>query len=666
MIETMIWRIALVVLGMLAVALPAMAADDAVTFRPTADDNMYEFYQTSIERGRPTLITSDSVLHSAHVLFDYTLRAAELRSFDQRLRTLTATMMTRMAALAQEEAGKRYLIAPPPYGYDRVAAYYGVAQQLLDPDAHIPEIVRPVVEKETALILAHNAQTTSPVTGVLEDYTQYVPRGHYTRNVQFQRFFRAMMWYGRAGFPISGEKAPGVKLTRDEARANAWAGMMLARNLTANAQSLADWQQIDRPTAFLVGTSDDLTPPEYLPLIRDVFGDALPGGWTPDVQEKTDRFIAKAISIRPPRIVGTLQTDKEKTPSVALRLFGQRFTPDSDVFQRLVHPLVPQRFMPTGLDIMAALNAPLASDLLKARGDMANPEYARQLATVQREFSVLNDAAWQKTAYQLWLRTIRDTVIDSRGMADATPQLHYPAWWHSTAWQAKRLNAGLGSWAELRHDTILYVKQSYTMLTTAVMRRPDPPTVYVEPVPQVYGDLIAFLTATREHLTNDGVFPGELAANYDQFIRLLRTLQRISTQEILPANMVRPDTAAAPNAKDYQQVRQIGNLLRDIETLPEPLRGELIGTADAKAAVIADVHTDGNSGQVLEVGVGRVMLVSVPVEADGTTVMVTGPIFSYYEFAQPMGNRLTDEAWQGMLTAGTTRPPFILQPYLPK
>ena len=33
----------------------------------------------------------------------------------------------------------------------------------------------------------------------------------------------------------------------------------------------------------------------------------------------------------------------------------------------------------------------------------------------------------------------------------------------TTAWQDKELNITLASWAELRHDTILYVKQSYTM-----------------------------------------------------------------------------------------------------------------------------------------------------------------------------------------------------------
>ena len=165
-----------------------------------------------------------------------------------------------------------------------MAAYFGVAAKLLDPNAEIPNEIKPLVDQEVALIQAHDTATTSPIMGVQEDYTQYVPRGHYTRNEQFQRFFLAMMWYGRAGFAISGEKATGVPLTVDEARANAWAGITLARLLdpqpappaSANATPLALWASIYQPTSFLVGESDDLTPPQFAELSRKIFGDTLP------------------------------------------------------------------------------------------------------------------------------------------------------------------------------------------------------------------------------------------------------------------------------------------------------------------------------------------------------------------------------------------------------
>ena len=37
----------------------------------------------------------------------------------------------------------------------------------------------------------------------------------------------------------------------------------------------------------------------------------------------------------------------------------------------------------------------------------------------------------------------------------------YPEFMRSTSWLDKQLNTALGSWAELKHDTILYAKQVY-------------------------------------------------------------------------------------------------------------------------------------------------------------------------------------------------------------
>ena len=65
-------------------------------------------------------------------------------------------------------------------------------------------------------------------------------------------------------------------------------------------------------------------------------------------------------------------------------------------------------------------------------------------------------------------------------------------------------------------------------------------------------------------------------------------------------------------------------------------------------AIVADVHTDVNTGQVLEEGVGVVFTIYVVVQAEGRIFLAKGGVFSYYEFLQPMSNRLTDEQWQAM------------------
>lgn len=651
-------------------SLAAAQGQTGVRFEPTNFDRMYELYLYNRDHGRDTLVTTDSVLHTTHLLFDFTLRAAEIQHLDMNLRELTQAMMTRMAEHQMDEARKRYFMAPPPFGYARAAAYFGVAQRLLNPDATVIDDIAPLVDREVALIRAHAGRQVSPVMGVMEDYSQYVPRGHYTRNETFRRFFLAMMWYGRAGFPISGEKSPGVKLTRDEARANAWVGIMLARNLDDtplyrrpdSPTPLGLWTSIYRPTQFIVGESDDLTPPEYVALTKEIFGDTLPGGWTKDAQEKTDAFIARAMALRPPRILGTVQTDRETAPPVALRLLGQRFTPDSDVFQRLVHPRVRDRYMPSGLDVMAALGSNRALAWQQQLGITGKfPGYANQLNDLMAELNGFDEAAWAKTAYLLWLRALKD-LLAAPGTGDAAgAKPVYPEWVASPAWQDKQLNAALGSWAELRHDTILYVKQSYTVLATAMPMPARGTAVYVEPSTQVYADLITLIKTLRETLTAQGVFPAELAPNFRQFQNLLEGLHLQSAMDLHPG---RAYDLTQEGWENLRMVSRIGEVLQDVETLPEPLRGALTGTEDMRMAVIADVHADLNTQRVLEVGVGRVMAVVVPARIDGKVVQACGPVFTYYEFAQPVDQRLTDAAWQDMLGGNRAGTPFILGRYL--
>jgi hypothetical protein len=69
-----------------------------------------------------------------------------------------------------------------------------------------------------------------------------------------------------------------------------------------------------------------------------------------------------------------------------------------------------------------------------------------------------------------------------------------------------------------------------------------------------------------------------------------------------------------------------------------------------KTTVVADVHTDANTEAVLEEGVGYVDMIIVAYKLpDGRILIGAGPVMSYYEFKQPMDERLTDEKWREML-----------------
>ena len=61
----------------------------------------------------------------------------------------------------------------------------------------VPAFVNEDVEAEIALIEAHEGFSTSPIFLYNEDYSQYVPRGHYTHSEVLKNYFKAFMWHGR-------------------------------------------------------------------------------------------------------------------------------------------------------------------------------------------------------------------------------------------------------------------------------------------------------------------------------------------------------------------------------------------------------------------------------------------------------------------------------------
>ena len=81
------------------------------------------------------------------------------------------------------------------------------------------------------------------------------------------------------------------------------------------------------------------------------------------------------------------------------------------------------------------------------------------------------------------------------------------------AWGRRVLNTQLFSWAELRHDTILYAKQSVTSIPGCAF-----PTAYVDPYPAVFARLEACELHLRQHPLECEPADGRLAPRDDEAI----------------------------------------------------------------------------------------------------------------------------------------------------
>src|SRR5258708_16791712 len=95
------------------------------------------------------------------------------------------------------------------------------------------------------------------------------------------------------------------------------------------------------------------------------------------------------------------------------------------------------------------------------------------------------DGFWGENLYNLWLSALRALSPTSATADPASAGM--PLVTGTEPWGRRILNTQLGSWAELRHDTILYAKQSYTAEPSCEF-----PDAYVDPYPQFYTPLARF------------------------------------------------------------------------------------------------------------------------------------------------------------------------------
>jgi hypothetical protein len=635
-------------------------ARDGFAVSPGVEKEFFTVYEKARYANVPIFVTSDSLLHVYHLLFDKVLRTAEIKSFIPLLRDLNAALLARteemyetLKSTAWEDAARR------------TVAFVGVGSKLLAPNVQVPDYAADLVDAELALIEDAAGIQPSPIFPGLEfgeDYTQYIPRGHYTMTEDLEAYFKSMMWYGRMTFRL---KTKDPEVGRAETRSALLLVYALRTSQVGGHPALEAWASLYNPTVFFVGHSDDLTALQYAEVMDQVYGS---GAAITDLTDeaKLDQFIEEANKLPPPRILGIViqDTDDVEEMTKGLRFMGQRFVPDAYIMRELVYRNVGtathRRGLPKGLDLLAAMGSERAYEILDQEGDTAYENYPQQMDKVRQWLTGLTTADWTETLYNSWLYTFQPLL--------SMPGEGYPAFMQSPAWVDKQLHTTLGSWAELKHDTILYAKQVYAeMGEGGGPPEPVKPRNYVEPVPEFYARLTALTAMTQEGLDSRGLLAEDDSASLQRLEELSRAFQGMAEKELRGEPLTEEEESI---------IRFYGGDLEHLTMAaaynPEAEEGGPGGHTymeeEPQAAVVADIATDpdpngdGTAGPaVLEEAVGRVDEIHavVPVvEADGSTYLqvAKGAVFSYYEFPWPAGDRLTDEKWRQMLDDGQAPP----------
>jgi len=605
---------------------------------PTPEQQLFFIYENNAYREIPSFITTDSVLQAYHIFYDFSLRQVETGHLDKELRRMTSDLLG-----ASKQMLKRF---PAPSLLHTAAlnnvAYFGVASTLLGTKPSLPKEASGMVKEEVAKIRAHRERQRSSIFPYMIEFTQFVPRGHYTRSETFKRYFLAMMWYGLAPLALEWPESnpPGAGAPDYEQTLQA----LLICRMLGQTGTMKSWDAIYSPTSFYVGASDDLTPTEYGRLGEEIFGK----GAAPERlanRELLGAFIQRAAKLRPPKIE-TYMLGAPNGPQ--FRLMGQRFIPDSRVLQEMTYPKVEQfgkeyRVFPRGLDLMAALGGARAAEHLdKLYNEPRFPRYVEQRQKMQAELGALSSETWQSNLYWGWLFTLRP-FLQAKGEG-------YPSFMLTPAWSDKQLVASLASWTELRHDTILYGKQSASECGDGE-EPPPPPKGYVEPEPEVYARLGWLTRLTAHGLKSRGLLDGALSSQFGDLEDLLEFLLNCSLKELRNEDLTK---------SEYEQIKGFGAHLEwlTLEMVKTPGQSgatdwsEITSTADKDMALIADVHTSAIPPEVLEEGVGHATELWVVIPAKGKLWAARGASFSYYEFRHPSSDRLTDEKWQQMLRSG--------------
>jgi hypothetical protein len=209
----------------------------------------------------------------------------------------------------------------------------------------------------------------------------------------------------------------------------------------------------------------------------------------------------------------------------------------------------------------------------------------------------------------------------------------------------------LASWAELKHDAILYAKQP-AGAECGGGGPPDPIVKgYVEPNVKFWKKAIELLNNTEKLLKEQDMMTEKISQATVRIREEAEFLLRVSEKEL--EGKVLTD-------EEYDQIEVIGSTFENIslDLVREPdqyLMGwSDVQGADKKVALVADVYTanaDNNPNKsILFEAVGDADEIYDVVEIGGYIYLTRGAVLSYREFKQPIDEpRLTDEEWQEKL-----------------
>ena len=427
-----------------------------------------------------------------------------------------------------------------------------------------------------------------------------------------------MMFLGLHGQPLQAENPTGLTDALLLAQ-------VLSRKPEDGLRPLELWREITETTGFFAGPSDDLDYPTLRAWVAATLGstDLKPNAATdPALLAK---LTAALDQLPKPRI--------NSGPPVALsfRTFGQRFSADAWIFEVLALDAdEADAVKATGLWVPAAFGDSFALD--HARTMMTAQQrnaYDSRMADVKRRLTEQSDAEHFSSLAAAQLHAA-SRLCGPRGP-------NYPYFMQSPFFAAKNTESFLGTWTELKHDTVLYARHKYIMGEGGESDAPPPLAKmgYVQPDVAFWRELerLALFTQAgflRYRLAADA---GEQYSQLGRFIKDVGFCRLLAEKEIAGAKVTR---------SEFEALKQLSLRYMDESKPPNPF----MTGATGQTALVTDVFTDAATGTALHEALGQPCLMLALVGSRPDTRVVTGLAYRHYEFDRPTTARMTDEAWK--------------------
>jgi hypothetical protein len=616
-----------------------------VATRHTAP-SFWEFYLDAFKHDMPVYITADVLLHSVHRSYDAMLQRAEVSTLSKKLGALLDATHAKVKATSDAS------LANARADLD---VFLSVARILLDParsDVARSAAIDAVVQAANA---ATGAVTLSLFGGQKSiDSSMFKPRGHYAGIPALEQYFRTFIWLGRTEFRLTilPEDDPAM-IDRETVAA------LLLAELTADSAELA---AIDRVLSALIGVSDNADSKQLVSFARTAgiaSAAAAAAANATSLAMFRDKLMASDVGVQ--RILSQLlefpADGSDIKPPRAYLVLGQRFTVDSNAVGSVVSSA---RLMPNEMDVLYSVlrNDAILPSMKSELDSVAG--YGGLLAFARRVIDASPAAQWSNsTLYNAWLGALRELSAPS----DAAAFAALPARFKSAPYWIQKMNTQLTSFAELRRNNVLYVKESFTGSLGC-----DFPSVLVEPIPQFWRALQSFARIGREQIVPVLESDQQLALYFNRLDAAAARLEALANKHLAKQELTMDDLAWV----NTMVVEKVVDNVCAKETVRSGWLQELYLAEDSTARdkVTTSIHTQptdeaGNEvGRVLHIGTDNVEAVLVVADdCSGKPTLHVGASQSFKTLITEDFNRLNDAEWTDKYVAMAQRPAFLQPGY---